>query len=607
MPFGAEIGNEGVRFRLWAPAAREVELVLGGAEPGSVALNPVGGGWFEAKVQGVRAGALYRYRIDGGIEVPDPASRFQPEDVHGPSAVIDPDAYIWTNSAWTGRPWHEAVIYELHVGTFSPQGTFDGVIERLDHLVELGVTAIELMPVADFSGRRNWGYDGVLPYAPDSSYGTPEDLKRLIDAAHGRGLMMFLDVVYNHFGPDGNFLNAYAPQFFTDRFDTPWGAAIDFSRREVRDFFIHNALYWLEEFRFDGLRLDAVHAIVDENSPDIIEELAETVHGHFGEGRLVHLVLENEHNAAHRLERDAAGNPRHYVAQWNDDIHHGLHVLATGESAAYYTDFAERPLDHLVRSLSEGFAFQGESFSPRDGGGRGEPSAHLPATAFLSFIQNHDQVGNRAFGERISALADPDVLRALTAAMLLAPSPPMLFMGEEWAAAEPFLFFCDFQGDLADGVREGRRREFASFPEFRDEAARERIPDPTEESTFARSRLDWSVLGTEPHAAWLNHYRDLLLTRRQEIIPRLVGQPGHAATARRFGEGGLHVVWRMGDGSRLTLLANLAEGETAVPADASGERLIHATPPEAVSAVAEGHLPPWSVAWFLSAGAGGER
>ncbi len=607
MPFGAEVTDEGVRFRLWAPAAREVEVVLEEADPRCVAMDPARDGWFETTVREARAGTLYRYRIDGRIEVPDPASRFQPEDVHGPSAVVDPDSYIWTNSAWTGRPWHEAVIYELHVGAFSPQGTFDGVRERLDHLVDLGVTAIELMPVADFSGKRNWGYDGVLPFAPDSSYGTPEDLKRLIDTAHGRGLMMFLDVVYNHFGPDGNYLHAYAPQFFTDRFETPWGAAIDFSRREVRDFFIHNALYWLEEFRFDGLRLDAVHAIVDESSPDILEELAETVHGHFGDGRLVHLVLENEHNAAHRLERDTKGNPRHYVAQWNDDIHHALHVLATGESAAYYTDFAERPLDHLVRCLTEGFAFQGESFSPREGAGRGEPSAHLPATAFLSFIQNHDQVGNRAFGERISALAEPDVLRALTAVMLLASSPPLLFMGEEWAAAEPFLFFCDFDDELSVAVREGRRREFAKFPEFRDENARERIPDPTAESTFVRSRLDWDQVGVSSHAAWLDHYRNLLLVRRQEVIPRLVGQQGNAAAARRFGTGGLQVDWRMGDGSRLILLANLADGETPVPTDGIGGRLIFATPAEAATAIESGSLPSWSVAWFLSGQDGGAR
>ncbi len=607
MPFGAEVQDDGVRFRLWAPAAEKVDVVLGAPPSRCVAMEPCDMGWFEAWVESAEAGALYRFRIDGGNEVPDPASRFQPEDVHGPSAVVDPAAFAWANDDWTGRPWHEAVVYELHVGTFSPEGTFAGVQSRLDHLVDLGGSVIELMPIADFSGRRNWGYDGVLPYAPDSSYGTPENLKRLVDAAHGRGLMMFLDVVYNHFGPDGNFLHAYAPQFFTDRFDTPWGAAIDFSRREVRDFFIHNALYWLEEFRFDGLRLDAVHAIVDESSPDVLDELAETVDGHFGSSREIHLVLENEHNAAHRLERDKSGRPRHYVAQWNDDIHHAFHVLATGESVAYYADYAKRPIDYLIRCLVEGFAFQGEAFGPRDGGSRGEPSAHLPPGAFVSFIQNHDQVGNRAFGGRLSTLAAPEVLRAVTAVMLMAPSPPLLFMGEEWGATEPFLFFCDFRDELADGVREGRRREFAKFPEFRDAHARERIPDPNAESTFLSSKLDWDGLRSPDHAGWLDSYRELLRLRRRLLVPRLAGMQGNAATARRFGEGGVHAVWRLADGSELVLLANLAEVETAPPSGGVAGRAIFVTPSES-DVLDGGTLPPWSVAWLLNAkGDGGDE
>ena len=598
MPFGAEARDGGVCFRLWAPALETVDVVLHDASPPRVvAMERFGDGWFRAYLEDAGAGTPYGFRIDGGVEVPDPASRYQPEDVHGPSVVVDPTARAWEYPDWTGRPWHEAVIYELHVGTFSPEGTFAGVERRLDHLADLGVTAVELMPIADFSGRRNWGYDGVLPFAPDSSYGTPEDLKRLVDAAHGRGLMMFLDVVYNHFGPDGNFLHAYAPQFFTDRFETPWGAAIDFSRREVRDFFIHNALYWLEEFRFDGLRLDAVHAIVDESEPDILEELAETVRGHFDSAREVHLVLENEHNAAHRLDRDGAGRPRHYVAQWNDDIHHAFHVLATGESAAYYADFAERPLDHLVRCLAEGFAFQGEAFSPREGGGRGEPSGHLPAGAFISFIQNHDQVGNRAFGDRLTSLTSPEVLKALTAVMLLAPSPPMLFMGEEWGATEPFLFFCDFRDDLANGVREGRRREFARFPEFRDPEARERIPDPNAEDTFAASKLDWDAAHSPDHESWLDHCRELLGLRHRYITPRLSGLRGNDAKVLRFGAGGIHGVWRLGGGSELTLVANLAVSETEPPAGAAGGRPIFSIPGDAT--IDGTALPPWSVIWSL--------
>ena len=340
-----------------------------------------------------------------------------------------------------------------------------GVIDKLDHLATLGVTAIELMPVADTPGRRNWGYDGVCLFAPQSAYGRPEELKALVDAAHGRGLMVFLDVVYNHFGPEGNYLHVYAPQFFTDRYHTPWGAAINFDGgfRPVRDFFIENALYWLEEYHLDGLRLDAVHAIRDNSTPDILVELAETVRRRVGTGRQVHLVLENDDNASRYLERDRDDRPRWYTAQWNDDAHHALHVLLTGEDAGYYGDYSDAPARHLGRTLAEGFAYQGEASPHRGGSPRGTPSKRLPATAFVPFLQNHDQVGNRAFGDRISTLADADAVRAAVAVLLLAPSPPLLFMGEEWAARQPFPFFCDFGPDLADKVREGRRREFARF------------------------------------------------------------------------------------------------------------------------------------------------
>lgn len=600
MPFGATCVEHGVRFRLWAPAASSVELKLEreGA-PHLIAMKGVGAGWFELITDAAHAGSRYRYRIDRETEVPDPASRYQPEDVLGPSVVVDPGAYVWQHPSWRSRAWHETVLYELHVGTFTPAGNFDGVRERLDYLVDLGVTAVELMPLADFSGRRNWGYDGVLPFAPDSTYGSPDDLKRLIDAAHARGLMMFLDVVYNHFGPEGNFLHVYAPQFFTTRFETPWGAAIDFSRREVRDFFINNALYWLEEYQFDGLRFDAVHAIMDETTPDILEELADVVHRKFGAQRHVHLVLENDHNAARYLTRGLDGRPRRYVAQWNDDIHHVLHVLGAGESAGYYEDYIDHPLDRLGRCLTEGFAYQGEPSRHRGGEPRGEPSAQLPATAFVSFIQNHDQVGNRAFGERISALAEPQVLRALVAVLLLAPSPPLLFMGEEWRADEPFLFFCDFHDALADSVRNGRRREFARFPEFQDERARQRIPDPNDVETFDRSRLDWSISGSGVHAEWHRFYRDLLRMRREEIAPRLAKLRGGAASAQRFSESGLHVMWSLGDGSTLAMTANLSAKSSLGPPPPSAARLLYAVGDGTVLPLAGGKLPPWSVAWFI--------
>jgi maltooligosyltrehalose trehalohydrolase len=349
------------------------------------------------------------------------------------------------------------VIYELHVGTFTPEGNFQAIIGKLDYLVDLGVTAIEMMPIADFPGRRNWGYDGVLPFAPDSIYGRPDDLKALVDAAHACGIMVFLDVVYNHFGPDGNYLAAYAPQFFNNNRTTPWGAAINYDgphSRPVRDFAIHNALYWIKEFHLDGLRLDAVHAITDLGPRHLLDELAERVRAAAG-ARHVHLILENEENAATTLLRNARGQPLHYTAQWNDDLHHVLHVAATGEAAGYYREY-KGDTDKLGRALAEGFAFQGEMMAYR-GKPRGESSAHLPPGAFVAFIQNHDQIGNRAFGDRLGRIAPPEAVRAVAAMYLLAPQTPMLFMGEEWGASHPFPFFCDFGGELSGAVRNGRR------------------------------------------------------------------------------------------------------------------------------------------------------
>lgn len=605
MPFGAELLDDGrVRFQLWAPGAAQIDLCLmASGRERSHSMVPMEGGWFAYLTSEVRVGDLYQYRINGVQRVPDPASRSQPQDVHGPSQVVDPEAWTWQDASWNGRPWEEAVVYELHVGAFSPQGTFGAVQRRLDYLADLGVTAVELMPIADFPGRHNWGYDGVLLFAPESRYGRPEDLKALVQAAHERGLMMFLDVVYNHFGPEGNYLHWYAPQFFTERHHTPWGAALNFDgegSRVVRDFFIHNALYWLEEFHFDGLRLDAVHAILDDRRPDILEELAQTVQQRLGGQRLVHLVLENDHNAARYLARDEAGRPRFYVAQWNDDLHHALHVLTTRETQGYYADYADAPVRHLGRCLAEGFAYQGEPSSYRDGALRGEPSRELPATAFVAFLQNHDQVGNRAFGERISQLATPEALRAAWAILLLAPSPPLLFMGQEFSAPEPFAFFCDLGPDLAPLVTEGRRREFARFPEFADPASREQIPDPCAPQTFAAAILDWSLIGKAEHRCWLALHRELLDLRRRAIVPRLKGLLGGHAAFRTFGQRGLEVSWVLGEGSRLTLVANLGDTPTTFDGAPTG-RLLHGTHRESFPLRTGGSLPPWFAAWFLDA------
>lgn len=601
MPFGAHILEDGrVRFRLWAPGAEAVDLVISASEQ-VLPMHADAEGWFERVTDRARAGTHYRYRIDTGQQVPDPASRFQPHDVHGPSQVLDPRDWHWQDSGWRGRPWHEAVVYELHVGSFSPQGTWDGVTQRLDALVELGVTAIELMPIGDFPGRRNWGYDGVLPFAPDSRYGTPEQLKDLIQTAHSKGLMVLLDVVYNHFGPEGNYLHLYAPQFFTERHHTPWGAAINYDdagSEVVRQFFIHNALYWLEEYHFDGLRLDAVHAIFDDSRPDVLQTLAQAVQDGPGRTRHIHLVLENDRNAAHYLERDRTRRPRWYVAQWNDDIHHAFHVLLTGEDGGYYADYAEQPGEQLGRCLSEGFAFQGQPSAYRDGARRGEPSAHLPAGAFVNFLQNHDQIGNRALGERLHMLSEPQALRAATAVLLLAPSPPLLYMGQEWAASAPFLFFCDFGEELAAKVTAGRRKEFARFPEFSDPAARERIPDPNAAHSFERSCLDWSERDRAPHRDWLALHRELLWLRRELLFPRLRESVEQEAGFQMLAPRALHAHWTFAAGTRLEVLANLGTAPVANVALPPGAP-IYRDGPDIDAALTAARLPPWSVVWYL--------
>lgn len=603
MPFGAEIIDGGVRFALWAPAAESVELCLEG--PGRERILPMEAqrdGWFRLETAAARPGALYRYRVDQDMRVPDPASRFQPEDVHGPSRVVDPAHWTWADGAWRGGRWEDSVLYELHVGTFTPEGTYRGAAQRLPELAALGVTAVELMPIAEFAGARNWGYDGVLPFAPECRYGDPDDLKALVAAAHAHGLMILLDVVYNHFGPEGNYLHRYAPHFFSRRHETPWGPAINFDgehSRWVRRFFVDNACYWLEEYGFDGLRLDAVHGIRDDGEPHILTELARAVHAGPGSRRPVHLVLENDDNAAHYLARDASGRPCWYTAQWNDDFHHGLHVLVTGETAGYYQDYEADPIGYLGRCLREGFAYQGEPSAYRGARPRGETTAGLPPAAFVNFLQNHDQVGNRARGERVAALASAEAVRAATAVLLLAPSPPLLFMGQEWAAAEPFPYFCDFEPGLANAVREGRRREFAGFPQFSDEQAHGRIPDPLSRETFERARLDWAVRGQPQAQEWLSFHRHLLHLRRREIVPRLGRIIPGGAVLTRLGEQALAVEWSLEDGGCLTLAANLG-GEPSAALIRPRGRLLYATDANGAGASGIASLGPWAVRWFAA-------
>lgn len=527
------------RFALWAPNARDVSVVIGQQ---AFALRSEADGWFIGEVA-CQPGDHYLYRFTNAQgesqDVPDPASRYQPDGVHGPSQAVDTGAFEWQHDTWTGRAWHEAVIHEQHVGV---HGGYAGVAAQLPRLAELGITAIELMPVAQFPGKRNWGYDGVLPFAPQNSYGKPEELARLVDQAHGLGLSVMLDVVYNHFGPDGNYLHSYADDFFDEGKQTPWGASIDFKRPEVREFFIQNALMWVCEYRFDGLRLDAVHAI---DNPDFLKELARRVRAAVEPGRKVWLVLENEHNQAFLLEEG-------FDAQWNDDGHNAMHVLLTGETEGYYQDYEDQPIQKLARCLGEGFVFQGQQ--NRHGQARGEPSGHLPPSAFVLFLQNHDQVGNRALGERLTRLCSPEALRAATTLLLLSPMIPLLFMGDEQGSRSPFLFFTDHHDELADAVREGRRAEFKGFAAFESSEDREQIPDPNSPKTFEASR---PLTDTPAAEEWQALYRTLLELRRKHVVPSLPGIRSEGVTV--LAEKALSACWRLENGDLLRIDLNLGE------------------------------------------------
>ncbi|WP_183690424.1 malto-oligosyltrehalose trehalohydrolase [Rhizobium leguminosarum] len=583
MTFGPAFTEDGILFRLWAPLHESVSLKIDGTDPRP--MQAAEDGWHRCTVPNAHAGTRYRFVLPDGLEIPDPASRFQPLDVHGPSEVVDL-SYRWKTSDWTGRPWEEMVVYEMHIGCFTPEGTFEAAIERLDHLRELGVTALQIMPVSEFPGRYSWGYDGVLPYAPDSSYGRPEDFMALVDAAHERGISVFLDVVYNHFGPDGNYIPSYAP-LFTDRHKTPWGHGINYDgdgSQMIREFVIENAIYWVTAFRLDGFRLDAVHAIKDNSDEHLLHELARRVRA-AAVDRHIHLIVENEENDSDLLKRDEKGAATLFTAQWNDDVHHVLHITATGETFGYYADYAG-DAGKLGRALAEGFVFQGEHM-PYRGGNRGRPSAHLPPTAFISFIQNHDQIGNRALGDRVMASSPAEAVQAVISIYLLAPEIPMLFMGEEWGAAEPFPFFCDFDEGLNEKVRKGRREELSRLPGF----DADDLLDPTAPSTFAAAKLDWSKRAS---SEILDFYKMLLDLRHRTIVPLLKGVTSGNAVYRSTGNA-IAVDWSLAEGRHLHLRANLGDEAAALDSQQQDDETIFH-----LGGRDGGDLAPWAVIWSLS-------
>lgn len=515
-PGAAFVPDLGVHYRVWAPEKRSAEVVVYGAEGDVLRTLPLQGvedGFFAGDDPAGRAGDLYKFRLDGedGQTFPDPASRFQPQGVHGPSQVRAPVDYPWQHEARRGAvKLDELVIYEVHVGTFTPEGTFRAAIGKLDALQELGVTAIEIMPLADFPGRWNWGYDGVFLYAPSRAYGEPDDLRALVDAAHGRGMSVILDAVYNHLGPDGAYLGAYTKHYFNPAHKTPWGDALNFDGEHngpVRDYFLRNPIYWMEEFHIDGFRLDAIHAIVDTTDRHVLRDIAAAVHARGG-----FVFAEDDRNAAFLATPQAAGGTG-LDGLWADDFHHTVRVALTGERESYLKDFAGSG-EELAETLTNGWYYRGQ-VSPNQGKTRGTPCAQLPPRAFVYCISNHDQAGNRAFGERLSAACSPEGYRAASALLCLAPYTPLIFQGQEWAASTPFLYFTDHHAELGKLVTEGRRKEFAGFKEFAHGESTSSIPDPQAETTFQASKLKWEEAAEGVHAQTRALYQEALRMRRE--------------------------------------------------------------------------------------------
>ncbi|WP_419804040.1 malto-oligosyltrehalose trehalohydrolase [Terriglobus sp.] len=591
MLFGAELlPGAGVRFRIFAPAVDSFRLRLEGRSE-DLPMQSIDNGWFERVEPSAKAGTHYRFVLPDGTAVADPASRYQPQDVHGPSEVIDPASYLWTDDTWQGRSWSQTILYELHIGTFTPEGTFAAAAEKLPKLAEIGITAIEIMCLSEFAGNRNWGYDSVLLYAPDATYGRPEDLKGLVDMAHRYGIQVILDVVYNHFGPEGNDLPKYFPQLLTDKHNTPWGDALNFDEdeagscaKQVRELIIQNALYWVEEFHIDGLRLDAAHAIIDQGKLHVLDELALRVRECAAAQqppRHVHLIREDEQNIANKLLRNERGHCEKFTAQWNHDMSHML-------GAAMRQDFSGGADDGETFKQAETVA-QGFVIAAEESGQGAEVRCHVPPTAFVAFVQTHDLIGNRIGGERIHALAPPQSVRAVTALLLLTPQIPMFFMGDEFAAKSPFPYFCDFGGDLGKAVSKGRR-EFLRQLHNADDAALAKAPDPQQESTFLSAKLDWQQREDSDLPDW---YRRILRARLERISPALESLHDRCGTFRVLRAGAFEVVWKL-DNITLTGSANLRPDSTDGFTEKGEDIWLEG------SAESSTRLGPWSVRWTVA-------
>jgi maltooligosyltrehalose trehalohydrolase len=568
LPVGAElVAGRGVHFRVWAPRRQWVEVIFDdGREP--VQLKAEGNGYHSGFAEGLTAGALYRFRLDGSQQAyPDPVSRFQPQGVHGPSQVVDPASFRWTDDAWPGVAPDGQVLYELHVGTFTPEGTWSAAMRELPALAEVGVTCVEMMPVCDFAGRFGWGYDGVDLFAPTHLYGTPDDLRAFIDRAHALGIGVILDVVYNHLGPDGNVLPEFSEDYFTDKHKNDWGKSLNFdgeNNAPVREFFLANAGYWIEEFHFDGYRFDATQAILDDSPTHILAEIC-TVARRAGGKRKVYLINENEPQHT-RLVRPVDRGGYGLDALWNDDFHHSAMVALSGKHEAYYTDHRGTPQE-FISSAKYGYLFQGQRYVWQKKR-RGTPALDLPPTAFVNFIQNHDQLANSGTGLRAHDVTSPGQLRAMTALLLLMPQTPMLFQGQEWAASSPFHYFADHTPEIGKLVRQGRAKEMSQFPSIATAEMQRALIDPTAEETFRASKLDHAERTRGRHAQMFQLHKDLLRLRREEPVFRRVAKRGgfdgavlghDAFVLRYFGDA------PDGTGDRL-LLVNLGADLSLLPA-----------------------------------------